>query len=78
VDNTDFAEQRDDLLESIERDVVQVRVALQELKGAADFTLNVNERIKAFPLTWTIAAFLVGAWLGSPRTSASIEKRRPG
>ncbi len=65
MQKTDFAEQREDLLQSIERDQEEVRVAVQELTGAAHSTLNVSEHIKEFPLTWAMGAFLVGAWLGS-------------
>ena len=65
MEKTDFAEQREDLLQSIERDQEEVRVAVQELTGAARSKLNVSEHIKEFPLTWAIGAFLVGAWLGS-------------
>ena len=65
VEKTDFAEQRDDLLQSIERDQEEVRVAVQDLTGAARSKLNVSEHIKKLPLTWAIGAFLVGVWLGS-------------
>jgi hypothetical protein len=65
VETTDFAEQREDLLQSIERDQEEVRVAVQELTGAARSKLNVSEHIKKFPLTWAMGAFLVGTWLGS-------------
>jgi len=65
VDKADFAEQRDDLLQSIERDQEEVRVAVHALTGAARSTLSVSEHIKEFPLTWAMGAFLVGAWLGS-------------
>jgi len=68
VETTDFAEQRDDLLQSIARDAEEVRLAVQELTGAARSTLNVSEHIKKFPLTWAMGAFLVGAWLGSRGT----------
>jgi hypothetical protein len=62
---TDFAEQRAELLQSIERDQEDVRVAVQELTGAARSTLKASEHIKQFPLTWVTGAFLVGVWLGS-------------
>ena len=65
MEDADFAEQRDDLLRSIERDHAEVRVAVQELTRAARSTLDVREHIKKFPLTWAIGAFLVGVWLGS-------------
>jgi len=64
MEKTDFAERRADLLLSIERDQEEVRVAVQELTGAARSTLKVSEHIKEFPLTWAIGAFLVGAWIG--------------
>lgn len=65
MEKTDFTEQREDLLQSIERDQEEVRVAVHELTGAAGATLDVSEHIKKFPLTWAIGALLVGAWLGS-------------
>ena len=76
VDNTDFAEQREDLLQSIERDREEVRVALQELTGAAELKLDLGERIKASPLTWAIGAFVVGVWLGSRAASADAAGQR--
>ena len=65
MEKTDFAEQREDLLQGIERDQEEVRVAVHDLTGAAGSTLDVSEHIKKFPLTWAIGAFLVGVWLGS-------------
>lgn len=77
MDTTDFAEQRDELLESIERDQEEVRVAVQELAGAARSAVDLSEHIRSAPLAWTLGAFLVGAWLGSRGSSApAIEKRR--
>jgi hypothetical protein len=78
VNDTDFAEQRQDLLQSIERDREEVRVALQELTGAAELKLDVGERIKVSPLTWVMGAFFIGVWLG--RRAASLDaagQRRP-
>ena len=65
MEKTDFAEQREDLLQSIERDEEDVRVAVQELTVAAHSTFSASAHIKQFPLTWTIGAFCVGMWLGS-------------
>jgi hypothetical protein len=65
VEKTDFAEQREDLLQSIEQDQEEVRVAVQELTGAARSKFNVSAHMREFPLTWAMGAFLVGAWLGS-------------
>jgi hypothetical protein len=68
---TDFAEQREDLLQSIERHQEDVRVAVHELAGAARSKLNASAHIKEFPLTWTVGAFVVGVWLGSRGAPAS-------
>jgi hypothetical protein len=78
VDQTEFSERREDLLQSIEQDREGVRVALHELTGAVEFKLAIGERIKAFPLTWAIGALLVGAWLGSRGGSPyGAGQRRP-
>jgi len=76
VEKTDFGERREDLLQSIERDQEEVRVAMHELTGAAGSTLDVSEHIKRFPLTWAIGAFLVGAWLGSGGAPAHVAGER--
>jgi len=47
MDST-FAEQRADLLRSIERDQEEVRVAVQELTARARSTLKVSAHIKEF------------------------------
>lgn len=78
MNTPDFAEQREDLLQSIERDQEEVRVAVHELTGAARSTLNLSEHIKKFPLTWAMGAFLIGAWLGSRGTSNAAGQRRSG
>ena len=60
----ELAEQREDLLESIQHDEDEVRGAIRDLAGAAGFKLNIGEGIRKFPLTWAIGALLVGLWLG--------------
>jgi hypothetical protein len=65
MDDTEFAEQRAVLLESIEKDRQEVRVALRELTGAAGQKFDISERIRSSPWAWTIGALLVGACLGS-------------
>ena len=78
MNNTAFAEQREDLLQSIERDREEVRVAVHELTDAAEQKLYVGERIKASPFSWAIGAFLVGAWLGYRGASRGAPgQRRP-
>jgi hypothetical protein len=76
VDHTAFAEQRQELLQSIERDEGEVRNAVQELAGAARFKLDMGERIKAFPLTWVIGAVLVGMWLGTRSAPGAVPGQR--
>ena len=79
MDKTDLAEQREDLLQGIERDQEEVRVAVHELTGAAGSALDVREHIKKFPLTWALGAFLVGVWLGSRGAAAhGAGQRRAG
>jgi hypothetical protein len=69
ADTADFAEQREDLLQSIEQDRRDVRTALRDLSGAAGFKIDIAEHIKASPLTWAVGAFLVGVWLGTRGSS---------
>ena len=76
MDKPDFAEQREDLLQGIERDQEEVRVAVHELTGAARSTVNVREHIRRFPLTWAVGAFLVGLWLGSRGAPAHVPGQR--
>jgi hypothetical protein len=71
-----YTEQRDHLLQSIERDEEKVRVAMHELAGVARFKLDVGERIKQFPLTWVIGACLVGMWLGSRGARVRVPGQR--
>jgi len=76
MDKTDFAKQREDLLQSIEQDQEEVRVAVQDLTVAARSKLDVSEHIKESPLTWAMGAFLVGAWLGTRDASPNVTGRR--
>jgi len=71
-----YTEQRDHLVQSIERDDEKIRVAMHELAGAARFKLGLGERIKRFPLTWVISACLVGAWLGSRGARVGVAGQR--
>ncbi len=72
-----FADQREHLMQSIERCKKEVSVAVHELTGAAAGSrLNVSTCIKQFPLTWVIGAFLVGIWLGSDGTRVDGARQR--
>lgn len=73
-----FAERRADLVESIARDREQVRVAMDALSDPTGLTHALRERIRAYPLTWAIAALLIGALVGSRTPPAgSAGQRRP-
>ncbi len=74
MDNSDFVEQREVLLESIKRDEQEVRGAIQELTAAARLQLSVRKYVEEFPLTCLIGSFLIGLWVGSRAVSAT-EKR---
>lgn len=78
MSNSDFAEQREDLLQSIELDQEEVRIAVHQLSVAAGVKFDVGERIKEFPLTWAIGGLLVGVWLGNrgaPGNAAGQRRR---
>ena len=70
MDNADFVEQREVLLESIKRDEQEVRGAIEELTAAARLQLNVRKYVEEFPLTWLIGSFLIGLWVGSRAVGA--------
>lgn len=61
---SEYAEQRDQLLESIERDQEELLEAVQQLSGAARATFDLGGRIRQHPVTWIAGAVLVGLWLG--------------
>lgn len=77
----DFAERREDLLQSIERDEEELREAMHELADVAEHKLNLTEYIRAAPLAWVIGAFCFGIWLGlgnasTPPPEMMIANRR--
>lgn len=73
TEDLDIAEQREELLLSIERDENEVRAAVQQLTDAAGAKLDARAYIRNLPLTWVLGAFLVGVWLGSRRSSGMAE-----
>jgi hypothetical protein len=76
MENDDYTEQRDDLLEAIERDREDLRVAMHELTEAAGSKLDIGDHIRSSPLAWALGAFLIGAWLGERAASDGIGQRR--
>lgn len=77
MDDADFTEQREELLQSIEQHSEDVRVALHELTDAAEQKLDVAGRIRAAPIAWLCGGFLLGIWLGSRRGAGAAAPRRP-
>ena len=59
-----YLHQRDELLESIERDEEQVRLAARELTEAARETFDLGDYIRKGPIAWLIGGFVFGIWLG--------------
>ncbi|HYC56584.1 MAG TPA: hypothetical protein VEL28_16765 [Candidatus Binatia bacterium] len=60
----DFAERREDLLQSIERDEEVLLEAVHELADVAEQKLDLREYIRSSPYAWLAGAFCVGLWLG--------------
>ena len=60
----DFAERREELLQSIEHDEEELREAVHELAEVAEEKLDFAGYIRESPLTWVVGAFCVGMWLG--------------
>jgi len=71
--SSDFAERREDLLQSIEHDEEELRDAMHELAGVAEHKLDIAEYIRDAPWSWLVGAFCVGLWLGLERRTARIE-----
>ena len=65
MENTDYTEQRRDLLQSIEREEDEVRIAVRELTGAARLQVDVAAHIRRFPTRWLVGGILLGAWIGA-------------
>ncbi len=65
MDDSDAIEQREELLQSIERDEEELRDAVHDLTGAARSRLDVGEWIREAPLAWLVGGVLLGVWLGT-------------
>jgi len=59
-----FTDQREELLESIERDQEEALFAVQELTQVARDTFSVRDHIRDNPMMWLAGGFLLGMWLG--------------
>ena len=60
-----IAAKREELLESVEREEVELKAAVDELTTAAQAQMDLGERMAAQPWVWAGAAFAIGLWLGS-------------
>lgn len=65
-----LAERREGLLDAIERDEEEVRLAMRDLGDAARSTFALRRSVRRSPLAWAAAAFLVGASIGAGRRSS--------
>ncbi|MGH7805940.1 MAG: hypothetical protein ACREQJ_16450 [Candidatus Binatia bacterium] len=59
-----IAAKREQLLESVEREESELKLAVDELTTAAQAQVDLGERMSARAWTWLGGAFLVGLWLG--------------
>jgi hypothetical protein len=76
VEDSDYSAQRDNLLDSIELDRRDQRVALHDLSRAAGNTLDLGDHIRSSPIAWMLGALLVGAWLGDRAAPSGAAERR--
>ena len=60
-----IAAKREELLESVEREEVELKQAVDELTTAAQAQVDLGERMGARPWVWIAGAFGIGLWLGS-------------
>jgi hypothetical protein len=65
ADVDEYAEQREHLVENVERDEEQLRRAVEDLKDAVERPFRLIERMKENPLPWLLSGVLLGFWLGS-------------
>ena len=59
-----IAAKREQLLESVEREESELKLAVGELSSAAQAQVDLGERVSARPWVWLGAAFVVGFWVG--------------
>ena len=64
MNETSYPEQRDEVIDSLQRDEQQLRKALKDLARAAGKRLQIAEHIKRAPLPWLLGGFVLGLWLG--------------
>ena len=61
----DYAERRDELVKSVERNENELRQAVSDLKEAVSRPLQIVEQVTREPLPWILSGILIGVWLGA-------------
>jgi hypothetical protein len=64
---TASADDRESLRDSLEQHRCELRAAMEDMGAAARSWSDPTVSIRSRPITWVVAAFLVGAWLGHQR-----------
>jgi hypothetical protein len=75
---SEYAEQRDVLLESIEREQEELLDAVHDLTESARATFDLGDRIREYPLSWLVGGLLVGLWLGYRPTPLPVVMAKTG
>lgn len=56
-------EKKEALRESVERNELELKLAVDDLAAAAQSTLDLGERIAQSPWPWILGGFAFGLWL---------------
>ena len=64
-----IAVKRQELIESVEREETELKLAVDELSTAAQARIDLGERMSEHAWLWLTGAFTIGLWLGSGRRS---------
>ena len=60
----DYSEERQELLKNVEREELELREAVDDLKRAVSRPFEVLKQASQKPGPWLLAGVLVGVWLG--------------
>jgi hypothetical protein len=67
VNEDPIAVKRQELIESVEREETELKLAVDELSTAAQARIDLGERMSEHAWLWLAGAFTLGLWLGSGR-----------
>jgi hypothetical protein len=67
----DYAEEREALRRTVERDELELREAVDDLKRAVTRPLEIVEKIAESPIPWLFCGVLLGVWLGARHPDAA-------